>query len=82
MPKKSEIQYVKDKDGNLIPKHFKDFRQMVVNDNEQAEYLSMNFEDMDRETLGIQLEILSQAFDWIADLIDKKHLIYRPRAKK
>lgn len=63
-----------------IPKYFKDFKKLVEKDRQLAEYLCMNYEDLESEDLGAFLEMVKQGFSWILDLIDSKDLIYKPQS--
>ena len=38
--------------GLEIPKYSKDFKKLVEKDRQLAEYLCMNYEDLDSEDLG------------------------------
>ncbi|HGP8679976.1 TPA: hypothetical protein ACLXCF_001211 [Streptococcus pneumoniae] len=50
--------------GLEIPKYFKDFKKLVEKDRQLAEYLCMNYEDLDSEDLGAFLETMEQGFSW------------------
>lgn len=76
------MKYVKTKQGNSIPKYFKDFRKIVDAENRLAEKLSEGYNEIPNEELGILLEEVSQGYDWLVELIDQKHLIYRPAGEK
>ena len=58
--------------GLEIPKYFKDFKKLVEKDRQLAEYLCMNYENLDSEDLGAFLETVEQGFSWILDLIEVK----------
>ncbi|MCP1639669.1 hypothetical protein J2T50_001378 [Streptococcus gallinaceus] len=77
-----DIKFVKDKNGNYIPKYFRDFKELVKRDVELSESVSMNYAELDTEDLGASLEQLSQSLDWIYDLIENRHLIYQPLTPK
>lgn len=68
--------------GLEIPKYFKDFKRLVKKDRELAEYLCMNYEDLDSEDLGAFLETVEQGISWIMELIESKDLLYQPRKGK
>ena len=68
--------------GLEIPKYFKDFKKLVEKDRQLAEYLCMNYEDLDSEDLGAFLETVEQGFSWILDLIESKDLLYSPQTGK
>ena len=68
--------------GLEIPKYFKDFKKLVEKDRQLAEYLCMNYEDLDSEDLGAFLETMEQGFSWILDLIESKDLLYSPQTGK
>ena len=68
--------------GLEIPKDFKDFKKLVEKDRELAEYLCMNYEDLDSEDLGAFLETVEQGISWILDLIESKDLLYQPKSGK
>ena len=66
--------------GLEIPKYSKDFKKLVEKDRQLAEYLCINYENLDSEDLGAFLEMVKQGFSWILDLIDSKDLIYKPQS--
>lgn len=66
--------------GSEIPKYFKDFKKLVEKDIQLAEYLCMNYENLDSEDLGAFLEMVEQGLSWILDLIDSKDLLYKPKS--
>ena len=63
-----------------IPKYSKDFKKLVEKDRQLAEYLCMNYENLDSEDLGAFLETVEQGFSWILDLIESKDLLYKPKS--
>ena len=65
-----------------IPKHFKDFKKLVEKDRQLAEYLCVNYEDLESEDLGAFLEMTEQGFSWILDLIKSIDLLYKPKSGK
>ena len=65
--------------GLEIPKFFKDFKKLVEKDRQLAEYLCMNYENLDSEDLGAFLETVEQGLSWILDLIESKDLLYKPK---
>lgn len=73
-----EIETIKGKSGCYIPKHFRDFKKLVADDVSLSEYISMNYEEMDSEDLGANLEKISQGFAWIMELIENRELVYKP----
>ena len=66
--------------GLEIPKYPKDFKKLVEKDRQLAEYLCMNYEDLESEDLGAFLETVEQGFSWILDLIESKDLLYKPKS--
>ena len=75
----NEIKTVTNAKGLEIPKYPKDFKKLVEKDRQLANYLCMNYENLDSEDLGACLETMEQGFSWILDLIDSKDLIYKPK---
>ncbi|REK93160.1 hypothetical protein DXN33_05620 [Streptococcus sp. NM] len=76
----NEFKTVTNAKGVEIPKYSKDFKKLVEKDRQLAEYLCMNYENLDSEDLGAFLEMVKQGFSWILDLIDSKDLIYKPQS--
>lgn len=76
----NEFKTVTNSKGLEIPKYSKDFKKLVEKDRQLAEYLCMNYENLDSEDLGAFLETVEQGFSWILDLIDSKDLIYKPQS--
>ena len=76
----NEFKTVTKAKGLEIPKYPKDFKKLVEKDRQLAEYLCMNYENLDSEDLGAFLEMVKQGFSWILDLIDRKDLIYKPQS--
>ena len=76
----NEFKTVTNTKGLEIPKYPKDFKKLVEKDRQLAEYLCMNYEDLDSEDLGAFLETVEQGISWILDLIDSKDLIYKPQS--
>ena len=76
----NEFKTVTNAKGLEIPKYSKDFKKLVGKDRQLAEYLCMNYEDLESEDLGAFLETVEQGFSWILDLIDSKDLIYKPKS--
>ena len=66
--------------GLEIPKYSKDFKKLVEKDRQLAEYLCMNYENLESEDLGAFLETVEQGFSWILDLIESKDLLYKPQS--
>lgn len=79
MENNKEYQTITNNKGYPIPKYFKDFKELVSKDRELAEYLCMNYEELDSEDLGALLEQVEQGLSWIVDLIDSKDLAYKPK---
>ena len=75
-----DFKTVKNSKGLEIPKYPKDFKKLVEKDRQLAEYLCMNYEDLDSEDLGAFLETVEQGFSWILDLIESKDLLYKPKS--
>ena len=73
----NEFKTVTNAKGLEIPK---DFKKLVEKDRQLAEYLCMNYEDLDSEDLGAFLETVEQGFSWILDLIESKDLLYKPQS--
>ena len=76
----NDFKTVTNTKGLEIPKYPKDFKKLVEKDRQLAEYLCMNYEDLESEDLGAFLEMVKQGFSWILDLIDSKDLIYKPQS--
>lgn len=76
----NEFKTVTNSKGLEIPKYFKDFKKLVEKDRQLAEYLCMNYENLDSEDLGAFLETVEQGFSWIQDLIESKDLLYKPKS--
>ena len=76
----NEFKTVTNAKGLEIPKYSKDFKKLVEKDRQLAEYLCMNYENLDSEDLGAFLEMVKQGFSWILDFIDSKDLIYKPQS--
>lgn len=76
----NDFKTVTNAKGLEIPKYSKDFKKLVEKDRQLAEYLCMNYENLDSEDLGAFLEMVKQGFSWILDLIDSKDLIYKPQS--
>jgi hypothetical protein len=60
MENNKEYQTITNSKGYPIPKYFKDFKELVNKDRELAEYLCMNYEELDSEDLGSLLEQVEQ----------------------
>lgn len=76
----NEFKTVTNDKGLEIPKYPKDFKKLVEKDRQLAEYLCMNYENLDSEDLGAFLETVEQGFSWILDLIESKDLLYKPKS--
>ena len=76
----NEFQTVTNAKGLEIPKYFKHIQKLVEKDRQLAEYLCMNYENLDSEDLGAFLETVEQGFSWILDLIESKDLIYKAQS--
>ncbi|HFI0626043.1 TPA: hypothetical protein ACGO2E_001236 [Streptococcus suis] len=79
MENNKEYQTITNSKGYPIPKYFKAFKKLVNKDRELAEYLCMNYEELDSEDLGSLLEQVEQGLSWVVDLIDSKDLVYKPK---
>ncbi|VDZ41450.1 hypothetical protein [Streptococcus dysgalactiae] len=79
MENNKEYQIITNSKGYPIPKYFKYFKELVNKDRELAEYLCMNYEELESEDLGALLEQVEQGLSWIVDLIDSKDLVYKPK---
>ena len=60
----NEFKTVANAKGLEIPKYSKDFKKLVEKDRQLAEYLCMNYENLDSEDLGAFLETVEQGFIW------------------
>lgn len=78
----NDFKTVTNSKGLEIPKYFKDFKRLVEKDRDVAEYLCMNYEDLESEDLGALLESVEQGISWILDLIESKDLLYQPCKEK
>ena len=76
----NEFKTVTNSKGLEIPKYSKEFKKLVEKDRQLAEYLCMNYENLDSEDLGAFLETVEQGFSWILDLIESKDLLYKPKS--
>ena len=76
----NDFKTVTNAKGLEIPKYSKDFKKLVEKDRQLAEYLCMNYENLDSEDLGAFLETVEQGFSWILDLIESKDLLYKPKS--
>ena len=76
----NEFKTVTNDKGLEIPKYPKDFKKLVEKDRQLAEYLCMNYENLDSEDLGAFLETVEQGISWILDLIESKDLLYKPKS--
>ena len=76
----NDFKTVTNDKGLEIPKYPKDFKKLVEKDRQLAEYLCMNYENLDSEDLGAFLETVEQGFSWILDLIESKDLLYKPKS--
>ena len=76
----NEFKTVTKAKGLEIPKYPKDFKKLVEKDRQLAEYLCMNYENLDSEDLGAFLETVEQGFSWILELIESKDLLYKPKS--
>ena len=76
----NEFKTVTNVKGLEISKYFKDFKKLVEKDRQLAEYLCMNYENLESEDLGAFLEMVEQGFSWILDLIESKDLLYKPQS--
>ena len=76
----NDFKTVTNANGLEIPKYSKDFKKLVEKDRQLAEYLCMNYENLDSEDLGAFLETVEQGISWILDLIESKDLLYKPKS--
>ena len=76
----NDFKTVKNSKGLEIPKYSKDFKKLVEKDRQLAEYLCMNYENLESEDLGAFLETVEQGISWILDLIESKDLLYKPKS--
>ena len=76
----NDFKTVTNSKGLEIPKYSKDFKKLVEKDRQLAEYLCMNYENLESEDLGAFLETVEQGFSWILDLIESKDLLYKPKS--
>ena len=76
----NDFKTVTNAKGLEIPKYSKDFKKLVEKDRQLAEYLCMNYENLESEDLGAFLETVEQGISWILDLIESKDLLYKPQS--
>ena len=76
----NDFKTVTNAKGLEIPKYPMDFKKLVEKDRQLAEYLCMNYENLDSEDLGAFLETVEQGISWILDLIESKDLLYKPKS--
>lgn len=76
----NDFKTITNSKGVEIPKYFQDFKRLVEKDRAVAEYLCMNYEDLESEDLGALLESVEQGISWILDLIESKDLLYKPKS--
>ena len=76
----NDFKTVTNAKGLEIPKYPNDFKKLVEKDRQLAEYLCMNYENLESEDLGAFLETVEQGFSWILDLIESKDLLYKPKS--
>lgn len=76
----NDFKIVTNAKGLEIPKYPKDFKKLVEKDRQLAEYLCMNYENLESEDLGAFLETVEQGISWILDLIESKDLLYKPKS--
>ena len=76
----NEFKTVTNAKGLEIPKYSNDFKKLVEKDRSLAEYICMNYENLDSEDLGAFLETVEQGISWILDLIESKDLLYKPKS--
>jgi len=76
----NDFKTVTNAKGVEIPKYSKGFKKLVEKDRQLAEYLCMNYENLESEDLGAFLETVEQGFSWILDLIESKDLLYKPKS--
>ena len=76
----NDFKTVTNAKGVEIPKYSKGFKKLVEKDRQLAEYLCMNYENLDNEDLGAFLETVEQGISWILDLIESKDLLYKPKS--
>ena len=76
----NDFKTVTNAKGLEIPRYSKDFKKLVEKDRQLAEYLCMNYENLDSEDLGAFLETVEQGLSWILDLIESKDLLYKPQS--
>lgn len=76
----NDFKTVTNAKGLEIPKYPNDFKKLVEKDRQLAEYLCMNYENLDSEDLGAFLETVEQGISWILDLIESKDLLYKPKS--
>ena len=76
----NDFKTVTNAKGVEIPKYSKGFKKLVEKDRQLAEYLCMNYENLDSEDLGAFLETVEQGISWILDLIESKDLLYKPKS--
>ena len=76
----NDFKTVTNAKGLEIPKYPKDFKKLVEKDRELAEYLYMNYKELESDDLGAYLGMVEQGISWILDLIESKDLLYKPKS--
>ena len=76
----NDFKTVTNAKGLEIPRYSKYFKKLVEKDRQLAEYLCMNYENLDSEDLGAFLETVEQGFSWILELIESKDLLYKAQS--
>lgn len=82
MDNHEEFKTITNSKGLPIPRYLKDFKKLVEKDKELAEYLYMNYKELESDDLGAYLGMVEQGISWILDLIESKDLLYKPKSGK
>ena len=82
MDNHEEFKTITNSKGLPIPRYLKDFKKLVEKDRELAEYLYMNYKELESDDLGAYLGMVEQGISWILDLIESKDLLYKPNSGK
>lgn len=62
MDNHEEFKTITNSKGLPIPRYLKDFKKLVEKDKELAEYLYMNYKELESDDLGAYLGMVEQVF--------------------
>ena len=82
MDNHEEFKTITNSKGLPMPRYLKDCKKLVEKDKELAEYLYMNYKELESDDLGAYLGMVEQGISWILDLIESKDLLYKPKSGK